>query len=104
MPGNRDKLQTWNLDPKFHQRVAIGRTRIYKDKQYMQRIEEFFSRSIISLPKRLCEKSTQRKYKCRFLTASKNNWVFRTLQNNQNDTRIYCKWLSDNVANLPLYL
>ena len=25
----------------FHQRVAIGRTRSYKDKQYMQRIEEF---------------------------------------------------------------
>ena len=28
---------------RFHQRVAIGRTRIYKDKQYIQRINEFSS-------------------------------------------------------------
>ena len=27
----------------FHQRVEIGRTRIYKDKQYIQRIQEFSS-------------------------------------------------------------
>ena len=33
-------LQTWNFDP-IPQRVSIGRTRRYKDKQYMQRMGEF---------------------------------------------------------------
>ena len=34
-------LQDVELWPKFHQSVGIGRTMSYKDKQYMQRIEDF---------------------------------------------------------------
>ena len=49
----------------FQQRVAIGRTRMYTDKQYVPRIEEFtsmmlsFHRRIISFPKRSSKKDQQ---------------------------------------------
>ena len=66
MPGETESnLKTWNLT-QFHQRVAIGRTRIYKDKQYIQRIKESSSmmlrrhRRTISLPKSSSKRSTGR--------------------------------------------
>ena len=52
--GNREYIARRGTLTQFHQRVAIGRTRICKDKQYMQRI----GRRTISLAKSLCEKST----------------------------------------------
>ena len=48
--GNQKILQNVELWPNSI-RVATGQTRINKDKPYMQRVEEFFSRGIISLPK-----------------------------------------------------
>ena len=39
--GNRMENCRRGTLTQFHQRVAIGRTRIYKDKQFMQRIEDF---------------------------------------------------------------
>ena len=38
--GNREDIARRGTLIQCHQRVAIGRTRIYKDKQYIQRIEE----------------------------------------------------------------
>ena len=64
----------------FHKRVAIGRTRIYKDKQYMKRIQEFKcdaqpSQTHHFIAKEFIKKDQQEDdrytYMCRFLIASK---------------------------------
>ena len=57
--GTQRILQNVELWPNSI-RAATGQTRIYKDKQHMQRTVEFFSRGIISLPKSSSERSTKR--------------------------------------------
>ena len=37
-PGNREDIARRGTLTQLHQRVVIGRTKIYKDKQHMQRI------------------------------------------------------------------
>ena len=90
-------LQTWNLT-QFHQRVVIGRTRIYNDKQYIQRIKESSRmmlsrhRRIISLTKSASKRSTGRYIQiCRFLIPSQQ---FNNSHNAEDDTRICCTWYS----------
>ena len=67
----------------FYQRVASGRTRMYKDKQYMKGIQEFSS--IISLPKSSSERSTRRQFFCRLLITS-NNSVFQNKKDQDTQT------------------
>ena len=63
--GNREDIARRGTLTQFHQRVAIGRTRIYKDKQYIHRIKEFSSmmlsrhRHIIPKLKRSLRRCTQ---------------------------------------------
>ena len=69
----------------FHQRVAIGRTRIYKDMQHIQRIVELSSmmlsrhRRIISLPKSSSKRSTRRCTYLSILDRFQNHYVFRAM-------------------------
>ena len=82
----------------FHQRVAIHRTRIYKDKQYIQRIEEFSNtmlsrhRRIISLPRIHQKDQQEHMYICVYtliLDRFHKNSIIHAVhfQNNQNDIR-----------------
>ena len=65
--GNREDIARRGTLTQFHQRVAIGQTRIYKDKQYIQRIKDFSSmmlsrhRRIILLLTRSSKRSTRSK-------------------------------------------
>ena len=71
--GNRELFTDEDLT-QFHQRVAIGRTGIYKDKQYIQRIKEFSS-MMLSRHRRIC----------RFLIAPKS---IKNSHNAEDDARI----------------
>ena len=52
--GNREQVANVGLLTQFHQKVAIGRTRNYKDKQRMQRISRICSSSRWSWSDEFC--------------------------------------------------
>ena len=69
--GNQEDIARRGTLTQFHQRVAIGRTRIDKDKKYLQRTEEPRKQKHHFTAEEFMRKINKKNYIRRFLTASK---------------------------------